>query len=64
MSNRAKQLTKNIEQPTKGVGCKLDPDTYHGITTGLVAGRTVADLSVQGSRSNLSYPRNSKGGSE
>jgi hypothetical protein len=45
MSNRAKQLTKNIEQPTKGVGCKLDPDTYHGITTGLIAGRTVADLS-------------------
>ena len=45
MSNRAKQLTKNIEQHTKGVGCKLDPDTYHGITTGLIAGRTVADLS-------------------
>ena len=45
MSNRAKQLTKNIEQPTKGVGCKLDPDIYHGITTGLIAGRTVADLS-------------------
>jgi len=45
MSTNAKQLTKNIEQPTKGVGCKLDPDTYHGITTGLVAGRTVADLS-------------------
>ena len=64
MSTNAKQLTKNIEQPTKGVGCKLDPDIYHGITTGLVAGRTVADLSVQGSRSNLSYPRNSKGGSE
>ena len=45
MSTNAKQLTKNIEQPTKGVGCKLDPDTYHGITTGLIAGRTVADLS-------------------
>ena len=45
MSTNAKQLTKNIEQPTKGVGCKLDPDIYHGITTGLVAGRTVADLS-------------------
>ena len=45
MSNRAKQLTKYIEQPAKGVGCKLDPDTYHGITTGLIAGRTVADLS-------------------
>lgn len=64
MSTNAKQLTKDIEQPGKGVGCKLDTDTYHGITTGLVAGRTVADLSVQGSRSNLSYPRNSKGGSE
>jgi hypothetical protein len=64
MSTNAKQLTKDITQPTKGVGCKLDTDTYHGITTGLVAGRTVADLSVQGSRSNLSYPRNSKGGSE
>ena len=64
MSTNAKQLTKNIEQPTKGVGRKLDPDIYHGITTGLIAGRTVADLSVQGSRSNLSYPRNSKGGSE
>ena len=64
MSNRAKQLTKNIEQPTKGVGCKLAPDIYHGITTGLVAGSTVADLSVQGNRSNLFYPRNSKGGSE
>ena len=45
MSTNAKQLTKNIEQPTKGVGCKLDPDIYHGITTGLIAGRTVADLS-------------------
>ena len=45
MSTNAKQLTKNIEQPTKGVGCKLDTDTYHGITTGLIAGRTVADLS-------------------
>ena len=45
MSNRAKQLTNNIDHPTKGVGCKLDPDTYHGITTGLIAGRTVADLS-------------------
>ena len=44
MSTNAKQLTKNIEQPTKGVGCKLDPDTYHGITNGLVAGHTVADL--------------------
>ena len=64
MSTRAKQLTKDIMQPTKGVGCKLDTDTYQGIATGLVAGRTVADLSVQGSRSNLSYPRNSKGGSE
>ncbi len=64
MSTRAKQLTKDITQPTKGVGCKLDPDIYHGITTGLVAGRTVADLSVQGNRSNLFYPRNSKGGSE
>ncbi len=64
MSTNAKQLTKDIMQPDKGVGCKLDTDTYQGITTGLVAGRTVADLSVQGSRSNLSYPRNSKGGSE
>ena len=45
MSTNAKQLTKNIEQPAKGVGCKLDPDIYHGITTGLIAGRTVADLS-------------------
>ena len=45
MSTRAKQLTKNIKKPGKGVGCKLDPDSYHGITTGLVAGRTVADLS-------------------
>ena len=45
MSTNAKQLTKNIEQPTKGVGCKLAPDIYHGITTGLIAGRTVADLS-------------------
>ena len=45
MSTNAKQLTKDIVQPAKGVGCKLDPDTYHGITTGLVAGRTVADLS-------------------
>jgi DNA-binding MurR/RpiR family transcriptional regulator len=45
MSTRAKQLTKDIMQPAKGVGCKLDTDTYHGITTGLVAGRTVADLS-------------------
>ena len=35
----------NVVQPDKGVGCKLDPDTYHGITTSLVAGRTVADLS-------------------
>ena len=34
-----------VVQPDKGVDCKLDPDTYHGITTGLVAGRTVADLS-------------------
>jgi hypothetical protein len=64
MSTNAKQLTKDIMQPVKGVDCKLDTDTYQGITTGLVAGRTVADLSVQGSRSNLSYPRNSKGGSE
>ena len=45
MSTRAKQLTKDIVQPVKGVGCKLDTDTYHGIATGLVAGRTVADLS-------------------
>jgi len=45
MSTNAKQLTKNIEQPTKGVGCKLDTETYQGIATGLVAGRTVADLS-------------------
>ena len=45
MSTRAKQLTKDIMQPVKGVGCKLDTDTYQGIATGLVAGRTVADLS-------------------
>ena len=45
MSTNAKQLTKDITQPIKGVGCKLDTDTYHGIATGLVAGRTVADLS-------------------
>ena len=45
MSTRAKQLTKDITQPAKGVGCKLDTDTYQGIAAGLVAGRTVADLS-------------------
>ena len=45
MSTNAKQLTKDITQPTKGVGCKLDTDTYQGIATGLVPGRTVADLS-------------------
>ena len=45
MSTNAKQLTKDITQPAKGVGCKLDTDTYQGITAGLVAGRTVADLS-------------------
>ncbi len=45
MSTRARQLTKDITQPAKGVGCKLDTDTYQGIAAGLVAGRTVADLS-------------------
>ena len=63
-TNSNERQTTAVDQPAKGIGCKLDTDTYHGITTGLVAGRTVADLSVQGSRSNLSYPRNSKGGSE
>jgi len=53
-----------VDQPAKGIGCKLPAETYQGIATGLIAGRTVADLAVQGSRSNLSYPRNSKGGSE
>ena len=63
-TNSNERQTTAVDQPAKGIGCKLDTDTYQGITTGLVAGRTVADLSVQGSRSNLSYPRNSKGGSE
>ena len=44
MSTNAKQLTKDIVQPDKGVGCRLEPDTYQGIAAGLVAGRTVADL--------------------
>ena len=68
MSTNAKQhqpgAANAVDQPAKGIGCKLPPDTYKGIATGLIAGRTVADLAVQGSRSNLSYPRNSKGGSE
>lgn len=46
MSTNAKQLTKDIVQPDKGVGCRLEPDTYQGIAAGLVAGRTVADLAV------------------
>ena len=65
MSTNAKEgQTTAVDQPVKGIGCKLPAETYQGIATGLIAGRTVADLAVQGSRSNLSYPRNSKGGSE
>jgi hypothetical protein len=33
-----------VDQPAKGIGCKLDTDVYQGIATGLIAGRTVADL--------------------
>ena len=33
-----------VDQPAKGVGCKLDADVYQGIAAGLIAGRTVADL--------------------
>ena len=33
-----------VDQPAKGIGCKLPPDTYQGIATGLIGGRTVADL--------------------
>ena len=36
-----------VDQPAKGIGCKLPPDTYKGIATGLIAGRTVADLAEQ-----------------
>jgi len=36
-----------VVQPDKGVGCKLDTDTYQGIGEGLIAGRTVADLAEQ-----------------
>ena len=36
-----------VDQPAKGIGCKLPPDTYNGIATGLIAGRTVADLAEQ-----------------
>ena len=36
-----------VDQPAKGIGCKLDTDTYQGIATGLIAGRTVADLAEQ-----------------
>ena len=37
----------SVVQPDKGVGCKLDTDTYQGIGVGLIAGRTVADLAEQ-----------------
>jgi transposase-like protein len=33
-----------VEQPAKGIGCKIDPEAYQGIAAGLIAGRTVADL--------------------
>ena len=39
-----KKQPKEIVQPDKGVGCKLDPEVYQGIAAGLGAGRTVADL--------------------
>tara|TARA_Y100000593_G_scaffold91345_2_gene179895 strand:+ start:1502 stop:2011 length:510 start_codon:yes stop_codon:yes gene_type:complete len=36
-----------VDQPAKGIGCKLPAETYQGIATGLIAGRTVADLAEQ-----------------
>ena len=33
-----------VEQPTKGIGCKIDPEAYQGIAAGFISGRTVADL--------------------
>ena len=48
MSTNAKEgQTTAVDQPAKGIGCKLDTDTYQGIATGLIAGRTVADLAEQ-----------------
>ena len=39
-----KSDASDVEQPTKGIGCKRDPEAYQGIAAGLIAGRTVADL--------------------
>lgn len=36
-----------VDQPAKGIGCKLDTDVYQGIAVGLIGGRTVADLAEQ-----------------
>ena len=51
MSTKAREgqpgAANAVDQPAKGVGCKLPPDTYQGIATGLIAGRTVADLAEQ-----------------
>jgi len=48
MSTNAKEgQTTAVDQPVKGIGCKLPAETYQGIATGLIAGRTVADLAEQ-----------------
>ena len=46
-TNSNERQTTAVDQPAKGIGCKLPPDTYKGIATGLIAGRTVADLAEQ-----------------
>ena len=33
-----------VNQPTKGIGCQMTPDTYQLVAKGLIEGRTVADL--------------------
>ena len=43
-TNSNERQTTAVDQPAKGIGCKLDTDTYQGIAVGLIAGRTVADL--------------------
>ena len=48
MSTNPKEgQTTAVDQPAKGIGCKLEPDVYQGIGVGLIAGRTVADLAEQ-----------------
>ena len=33
-----------VNQPTKGIGCQMAPDTYQLAARGLIEGRTIADL--------------------